>query len=72
APPDIHRYVAEQILEEKDHEGKLRYIRLQLPLKEPCLAMDDASPENLKELLKQTDAYMSKKQATLEKFLENW
>ncbi|NEP02680.1 MAG: patatin-like phospholipase family protein [Symploca sp. SIO2E9] len=72
APPDIHRYVAEQILGGKNNEDGLRYIRLQLPLKEPCLSMDDASPENLEELLKQTDAYIEKKQADLEKFLANW
>lgn len=72
APPDIHRYVAEQIIGEQNNEDQMRYLRLQLPLKEPCLAMDDATSENLQELLKQTDAYLEKEQAKLEKLLASW
>lgn len=72
APPDIHRYVAEQILCDSENDAQSRYIRLQLPLKQPLLAMDDARPSNLQALLNKTDDYLNQVQGKLEKFLDNW
>ncbi len=67
APPDVHRYVAEQIIGNQSN-----YIRLQLPLKEPLLNMDDARESNLQALLKETDDYINQEQERLDKFLVNW
>ncbi len=67
APPDVHRYVAEQIIGNQSN-----YIRLQLPLKESLLKMDDAREHNLQALLKETDSYINQEQERLEKFLANW
>lgn len=67
APPDVHRYVAEQIIGDPSN-----YIRLQLPLKDPLLAMDDARQTNLQALLNKTDAYIEEVQGRLEKILTNW
>lgn len=67
APPDVHRYVAEQIIGNESN-----YIRLQLPLKESLLTIDDARESNLQALLKQTDAYLNQQQERLEKFLDKW
>lgn len=67
APPDVHRYIAEQIIGNESN-----YIRLQLPLKESLLAIDDARESNLQNLLKETDAYIDQQQERLEKFLVNW
>ncbi|NEO57357.1 MAG: hypothetical protein F6K54_32360 [Okeania sp. SIO3B5] len=49
-----------------------RYIRLQLPLKDPLLAMDDARETNLQALLQETDRYLDQEKERLEKFLANW
>ncbi|MEO1375966.1 MAG: CBASS cGAMP-activated phospholipase [Cyanobacteria bacterium J06635_10] len=67
APPDVHRYVAEQIIGNESN-----YIRLQLPLKESLLNIDDAREGNLQALLKETDAYINQQQERLDKFLVNW
>lgn len=67
APPDVYRYVAEQIIGNQSN-----YIRLQLPLKESLLKMDDARECNLQALLKETDSYLNQEQERLEKFLANW
>ncbi|MEO1431524.1 MAG: CBASS cGAMP-activated phospholipase [Cyanobacteria bacterium J06632_19] len=67
APPDVHRYVAEQIIGNQSN-----YIRLQLPLKESLLNMDDARENNVQALLKETNAYINQEQERLEKFLVNW
>ncbi|WP_287275982.1 MULTISPECIES: hypothetical protein [unclassified Okeania] len=72
APPDVHRYVAEQIIGVGKNDDKSRYIRLQLPLKDPLLAMDDARETNLQALLKETDRYLDQEKERLEKFLANW
>ena len=74
APPDIHRYVAEQIIGETDTDREKRYLRLQLPLKDPLLAMDDARQANLEGILKETDAYINQVevQKKLEKLLADW
>ena len=67
APPDIHRYVAEQIIGNESD-----YLRLQLPLKEPLLNMDDARQSNIDALLNATNTYLNQEQERLEKFLANW
>ncbi|MEB3340501.1 CBASS cGAMP-activated phospholipase [Okeania sp.] len=74
APPDIHRYVAEQIIGGTENDSKPRYMRLQLPLKEPLLKMDDARQPNLQAILKRTDDYINQieVQQKLEKLLLNW
>ncbi|NEQ71674.1 MAG: patatin-like phospholipase family protein [Okeania sp. SIO2C9] len=72
APPDVHRYVAEQIIGVGKNDEEPRYIRLQLPLKDPLLAMDDARETNLQALLKETDRYLDQEKERLEKFLANW
>ncbi len=74
APPDVHRYVAEQIIGGTENDNQPRYIRLQLPLKDPLLAMDDARQTNLQALLKETDSYINKVEVKekLEKLLANW
>ena len=76
APTDIHRYVAEQIISGEENGSEPNYIRLQLqlPLKKPLLAMDDARQANLEAVLKETDAYINqvKIQKKLEKLLTNW
>ena len=60
APPDVHRYIAEQIIGERNNDSQPRYIRLQLPLKEKLLAIDDARQTNLQVLLEKTDKYILK------------
>ncbi|NET78532.1 MAG: patatin-like phospholipase family protein [Okeania sp. SIO1F9] len=65
APPDVHRYVAEQIIGVGKNDDKSRYIRLQLPLKDPLLAMDDARETNLQALLKETDRYLDQEKERL-------
>lgn len=74
APPDIHRYVAEQMMGGTDNDSQLPYIRLQLPLSESLLTMDDARETNLQALLRETDAYMDgvEVQKKLDKLLTNW
>jgi len=74
APPDIHRYVAEQIIGGTENDTQPRYIRLQLPLKESLLKMDDARQTNLQALLEETDAYLDRLevQKKLENLLANW
>lgn len=74
APPDVHRYVAEQIIGGTENDNQSRYIRLQLPLTESLLKMDDARQTNLQALLKETDAYINtvEVQEKLEKLLANW
>ncbi|MGD1804060.1 patatin-like phospholipase family protein [Dapis sp. BLCC M126] len=72
APPDIHRYVAEQIIGGTENDSQSRYIRLQLPLKEPLLKMDDARQTNLQAILNETDAYIDQVKEKLEKLLANW
>ncbi|NEP42371.1 MAG: patatin-like phospholipase family protein, partial [Okeania sp. SIO2H7] len=74
ANPDIHQYVAEQIMGGTDNDSQAPYIRLQLPLDESLLKMDDARPANLQALLKETDAYIDRVevQEKLEKLLANW
>ncbi len=72
AAPDVHRYVAEQIIGGTDNDSQPPYIRLQLPLKEPLLKMDDARQKNLLALLNETDAYINQVQEKLEKLLANW
>ncbi|MDY7006536.1 MAG: CBASS cGAMP-activated phospholipase [Cyanobacteriota bacterium] len=72
APPDVHRYVAEQILGVSKNDEQSQYIRLQLPLKDPLLAMDDARDTNLQALLKKTDEYLATQKEKLEKFLDKW
>ena len=74
APPDIHRYVAEQIIGGMDTDREKRYLRLQLPLKDPLLAIDDARQANLERILEATDAYINqgKVQKKLETLLANW
>ncbi|ABG51055.1 Patatin [Trichodesmium erythraeum IMS101] len=74
APPDIHRYVAEQIIGGMDTDREKRYLRLQLPLKDPLLAIDDARQANLERILEATDAYINqgKVRKQLETLLANW
>ncbi len=72
APPDIHRYVAEQIMGVTNQDNESKYIRLQLPLQDPLLAMDDARETNLQALLKKTDTYIKEVEGNLEKILANW
>ncbi|MGK7919655.1 MAG: CBASS cGAMP-activated phospholipase [Trichodesmium sp.] len=74
AGPDIDRYVVEQIMGETENDNQPRYIRLQLPLQEPLLKMDDARPKNLHALVNEIDAYIDQVeiQEKLEKFLANW
>ncbi len=67
APPDVHRYIAEQIIGNESN-----YIRLQLPLKESLLNIDDARESTLQALLEKTNAYIDQEQERLEKFLVNW
>ncbi|NER04713.1 MAG: patatin-like phospholipase family protein [Okeania sp. SIO3C4] len=72
APTDIHQYVAEQIMSVNQNDEQPRYMRLQLPLKDPLLAMDDARPANLQKIINQTDVYLEQVRGKLEKFLVNW
>ena len=72
APPDIHRYVAEQMLGRGENDEQSQYIRLQLPLEEPLLAMDDARQENLQAIIDKTDAYLNQVETKLERFLSTW
>ena len=74
APPDIHRYVAEQMMGGTEDDSQPPYIRLQLPLGESLLTMDDARPANLQALLEETDAYINQVEVRekLEKLLANW
>ncbi|MGB3508559.1 MAG: patatin-like phospholipase family protein [Microcoleaceae cyanobacterium] len=72
APPDIHRYVAEEIMGVNNNNDQSQYIRLQLPLHEPLLAIDDATEKNLHAILNKTDAYLNEVKARLEKFMADW
>ncbi|NET41907.1 hypothetical protein [Okeania sp. SIO2B3] len=72
APTDIHQYVAEQIIGVSNNDERSQYIRLQLPLKDPLLAMDDARETTLQALLNKTDEYLAQEKEKLEKFLDKW
>lgn len=72
APPDIHRYVTQQIMGGNESELEQRFLRLQFPLDQESMAMDDASPSKLSYLIDKTDTYLNGVQGKLDKLLENW
>lgn len=72
APGDIHRYITQQIMGGTESEREQRFLRLQFPLDQESMAMDDASPSKLRYLVEKTDAYLNEVQGKLDKLLENW
>ncbi len=72
APPDINRYITEQIMGGTASDRENRFLRLQFPLDQASMAIDDASQSKLHYLVDKTDTYLNQVQGKLDKLLENW
>lgn len=72
APPDIHRYVTQQIMGGSTSEDEHRFLRLQFPLDQKSMAIDDATEAKLNYLVDKTDNYLQGVEGKLEKLLANW
>ncbi|NET35503.1 MAG: patatin [Cyanothece sp. SIO1E1] len=71
APSDIHYYIARQIITAADVDDarSRHYLRLQPRLSQDLAAIDNASPDYLRALVKATDKYLSNREAQLTEFL---
>lgn len=72
APPDINRYITQQIMGGVESEREHRFLRLQFPLDQESMAIDDASKPKLAYLTQMTDDYLDEVQEKLDQLLEHW
>ncbi|MEM7592418.1 MAG: hypothetical protein AAF383_12995 [Cyanobacteria bacterium P01_A01_bin.83] len=72
APPDINRYITQQIMGGVACEREYRFLRLQFPLDQESMAIDDASKAKLAYLTQKTDNYLEEVQEKLDQLLEHW